>query len=68
MYGRVQDFAAICGNSAKGADALRRADLLNYQLNEIAAATVNPGEENDLRNERGRLANAETWLRCRSRR
>lgn len=41
-------------------DAARRADLLTYQLNEIDAAHLRPGEEDDLRLERNRLANAET--------
>jgi DNA repair protein RecN (Recombination protein N) len=40
-------------------DAARRADLLSYQINEIEAARLQPGEENELREERNRLANAE---------
>ena len=40
-------------------DAARRADLLNYQINEIEAAHLQPGEEDELREERNRLANAE---------
>jgi len=40
-------------------DALRRTDLLNYQVNEIETAHVKSGEEVDLRQERSRLANAE---------
>jgi DNA repair protein RecN (Recombination protein N) len=40
-------------------DAARRADLLTYQINEIDAARLQPGEEEDLKEERNRLANAE---------
>lgn len=40
-------------------DAERRTDLLGYQLQEIEAANLRPGEEADLRQERERLANAE---------
>ena len=41
------------------ADAARRADLLTYQINEIEAAQLKPGEDDELREERNRLANAE---------
>jgi DNA repair protein RecN (Recombination protein N) len=40
-------------------DAARRADLLGFQINEIEAAALRPGEESELREERTRLANAE---------
>jgi DNA repair protein RecN (Recombination protein N) len=40
-------------------EAARRIDLLTYQINEIEAARLTPGEEEDLRAERTRLANAE---------
>jgi DNA repair protein RecN (Recombination protein N) len=40
-------------------DAERRSDLLGYQLQEIDAANLRPGEEVELRQERERLANAE---------
>lgn len=40
-------------------DAARRADMLNYQINEIESARLQPGEEDALRDERNRLANAE---------
>lgn len=40
-------------------DAERRTDLLSYQLQEIDAAQLKPGEEPELRQERERLANAE---------
>ena len=41
-------------------DAERRTDLLSYQLQEIDAAQLKPGEESELRQERDRLANAES--------
>jgi DNA repair protein RecN (Recombination protein N) len=37
----------------------RRVDLLRYQVSEIEAARLSPGEEEELTQERGRLANAE---------
>jgi DNA repair protein RecN (Recombination protein N) len=40
-------------------DAERRTDLLSYQLQEIDSAHLRVGEEDDLRKERDRLANAE---------
>jgi DNA repair protein RecN (Recombination protein N) len=40
-------------------DAARRADLLSYQIHEIEAAQLKPGEDEELREERNRLANAE---------
>jgi DNA repair protein RecN (Recombination protein N) len=40
-------------------DAARRMDLLTYQINEIEAANLKPSEEEELREERNRLANAE---------
>lgn len=40
-------------------DAVRMSDLLNYQIQEIDAAHLQPGEESDLRQELSRLANAE---------
>ncbi len=40
-------------------DAARRMDLLNYQLKEIESAHLRSGEEEELREERNRLANAE---------
>jgi len=41
-------------------DAARRADMLGYQINEIESARLRPSEEDELRQERSRLANAET--------
>ena len=40
-------------------DAARQTDLLNYQIQEIEAAKLQPGEEEHLRQELNRLANAE---------
>jgi DNA repair protein RecN (Recombination protein N) len=40
-------------------DAARRIDLLNFQINEITAAQLKPGEDKLLLEERTRLANAE---------
>ncbi len=40
-------------------DAARKTDLLTFQANEIDAANLQPGEEEELRQERNRLANAE---------
>lgn len=40
-------------------EAARRVDTLNYQINEIEAARLRPDEEEELRTERNRLANAE---------
>jgi len=40
-------------------DAARRTDLLNYQVNEIESANLHPDEEETLRQDRTRLANAE---------
>ena len=40
-------------------DAARRADLLSYQIDEIDSAHLKLGEDDDLQEERSRLANAE---------
>jgi len=40
-------------------DMARRADLLTFQAQEIEGAQLRPGEEDELRHERDRLANAE---------
>lgn len=40
-------------------EADRRTDVLTYQINEIESARLRPGEEEELREERNRLANAE---------
>lgn len=40
-------------------DSARRTDMLTYQIKEIEAAKLIPGEEDELRQERTRLSNAE---------
>jgi len=40
-------------------DVARKQDILTYQINEIESARLRPGEEDELRSERDRLANAE---------
>jgi DNA repair protein RecN (Recombination protein N) len=42
------------------ADADRRVEFLTYQAEEIEAARLKPGEDDELRRERDRLANAES--------
>src|SRR5215510_4383034 len=42
------------------ADAERRTDMLTYQMEEVEAAHLKPGEDEELRQERDRLANAES--------
>jgi len=42
------------------ADAERRTELLTYQTEEIEAGRLRPGEDEELRQERDRLANAES--------
>ncbi|HRK90763.1 MAG TPA: DNA repair protein RecN [Anaerolineales bacterium] len=42
------------------ADADRRIEMLTYQAEEIESAKLKPGEEEELRKERDRLANAES--------
>ncbi len=43
----------------KEASAARQIEFLSYQINEIESAALKPGEEEDLAEERTRLANAE---------
>lgn len=45
------------------ADAARRVDMLTYQAEEVEAARLKPGEDEELRKERDRLANAESLSR-----
>ena len=45
---------------AAQADADRRMEMLTFQAEEIEAAKLKPGEEDELRKERDRLANAES--------
>src|SRR5689334_6341729 len=44
-------------------DAERRVDMLTYQAEEVEAARLKPGEDEELRKERDRLANAESLSR-----
>lgn len=44
----------------------QRADMLKFQVEEISAANLEPGEEDELRAERTRLANAEQLMRSAS--
>jgi DNA repair protein RecN (Recombination protein N) len=41
-------------------DSARRIDVLNFQITEIEAAHLKPGEDEELHDERNRLANAES--------
>ena len=45
------------------ADAERRVEMLTYQFEEIESARLKPGEDEELRKERDRLANAEALSR-----
>jgi DNA repair protein RecN (Recombination protein N) len=45
------------------ADSERRLEMLTYQVEEIEAAHLKPGEDEELRKERDRLANAESLAR-----
>lgn len=45
------------------ADAERRMEMLTYQAEEVDAAHLKPGEDEELRKERDRLANAESLAR-----
>jgi DNA repair protein RecN (Recombination protein N) len=45
------------------ADAARRSELLAYQADEIENARLKPGEDEELKQERDRMANAETVSR-----
>jgi DNA repair protein RecN (Recombination protein N) len=45
-------------------EAARRLDLLSFQAEEISAAKLYPGEEEELAEERGRLAHGEKLLTC----
>ncbi len=44
-------------------DAARQTDMLNFQIQEIEAARLRTGEDEELREERNRLANAENLTR-----
>ena len=60
LYQRVQSVRKELQALKLGeSEAERRLDLLNFQINEIEAAHLKPGEESELKEERDRLANAE---------
>jgi DNA repair protein RecN (Recombination protein N) len=60
LYNRLQTVRRSLNELRQAeVDAARRADLLSYQINEIEAAQLKPGEDEELREERNRLANAE---------
>ena len=63
VAGRVRELLAVRGALAHlrrdERELARRVDLLQYQLNEIEAAHLEPGEAKGLAQERTRLANAE---------
>jgi DNA repair protein RecN (Recombination protein N) len=59
----VQIRAELVGLRQTERDAIQRTDLLTFQLGEIEAAGLKPGEESSLAEERTRLANAEQLAR-----
>lgn len=60
-YDRLQDIRRELHELRQAqADAERRTELLTYQADEIEAAKLRPGEDEELRQERDRLANAES--------
>jgi DNA repair protein RecN (Recombination protein N) len=59
----VQIRAELVGLRQTERDAIQRTDLLTFQLGEIEAAGLKPGEETSLAEERTRLANAEQLAR-----
>jgi DNA repair protein RecN (Recombination protein N) len=61
--GRVQDVREELAALRRDEQALaHRADLLRFQIDEITSASLEPGEEEALRQERPRLANAERLI------
>ena len=60
VYQRLQQIARELEQLRRSEqDSARRSDMLTYQINEIEAAHLKPDEEEALRDERNRLANAE---------
>ncbi len=60
-YDRLQDIRRELHELRQAqADAERRTELLTYQADEIEAAKLRPDEDEELRQERDRLANAES--------
>jgi len=59
-YGQLLSVRRELGELRKAQeDAQRRTEFLTYQAEEIEAARLKPGEEEEIRKERDRLANAE---------
>jgi DNA repair protein RecN (Recombination protein N) len=59
-YRRLQDVRKeLAGLEAGERDRAQREDMLRYQKNEIEAATLKPGEDEELANEQKVLANSE---------
>ena len=59
-YYTLQNLRRELGELRKAqADAERRIDMLTYQVEEVEAARLKPGEDEELRQERDRLANAD---------
>jgi DNA repair protein RecN (Recombination protein N) len=59
-YTQIQSIRRELGElRAAQADAARRIEMLTFQAEEIEAARLKPGEDEELRQERDRLANAE---------
>jgi DNA repair protein RecN (Recombination protein N) len=50
---------ALADTLAGARDRMQRIDLLQFQVDEIRRANLQPGEEEELTSERGRLANAD---------
>ncbi len=60
-YSRYQEvFHELEKTRMAESDVARRVDMLHFQINEIESAHLHPGEEDELRAERNRLANAES--------
>lgn len=60
-YGQLQELRRELASLREAeADAARRIELLSFQVQEIEAAKLQPDEEASLRDERTRLANAES--------
>jgi len=60
-YHRLQDLRKELKSLRElEAESAKRSELLNFQAQEIEAAQLQPGEEEELEQERSRLANAET--------
>lgn len=61
LYQKLSSFRRELNDlRAAQADADRRLEMLTFQIGEIESAKLKPGEEDDLRKERDRLANAES--------